>query len=270
MFTKPLTRAPRYILFKSFFLAIGRSYLHDLSQTVLKRLKLLWGEIAWSKALRFLQITAKNQDFLFFYRIFNDKKFIPKYLDNAGTDFALTLRNIEATVFEKKAPVNDFSIFRFLDCFVKNWATCGNIGQIPAPPPSPGKKLPVCLWLHKSESWSAHALYTVLFFHTVFKSWKVCSGLKAPWVIFSFPSDGNSTFSDDVTNNFTFLELEIRFATKSVALIRLTCSPWFSIQSSTWIRNSTLSSNIIVYLLKSLFTRDSKGLYIPDIRLFKE
>ena len=137
MFTKPLTRAPRYILFKSFFLAIGRSYLHDLSQTVLKRLKLLWGEIAWSKALRFLQITAKNQDFLFFYRIFNDKKFIPKYLDNAVTDFALTLRNIEATVFEKKAPVNDFSIFRFLDCFVKNWATCGNIVQIPAPPPPP-------------------------------------------------------------------------------------------------------------------------------------
>ena len=43
MFTKPLTRAPWYILMKSFFLAIGQSYLHDLSHTFLKRLKLLWG-----------------------------------------------------------------------------------------------------------------------------------------------------------------------------------------------------------------------------------
>ena len=41
MFTKPLTRAPRYILMKSFSLAIGRSYLHDLLHTFLKRLKLL-------------------------------------------------------------------------------------------------------------------------------------------------------------------------------------------------------------------------------------
>ena len=29
MFTKPLTRAPRYILMKSLSLAIDRSYLHD-------------------------------------------------------------------------------------------------------------------------------------------------------------------------------------------------------------------------------------------------
>ena len=36
-----------------------------------------------SKALRFLQITAKHQDFLLFYYISNDKNFIPKYLDNA-------------------------------------------------------------------------------------------------------------------------------------------------------------------------------------------
>ena len=38
---KPLTKAPRYILIKSFFLAIGWSYLHGLSHTFLKRLKLL-------------------------------------------------------------------------------------------------------------------------------------------------------------------------------------------------------------------------------------
>ena len=41
MFTKLLTRALRYILIKPFFLAIGWSYLHDLSHTFLKRLKLL-------------------------------------------------------------------------------------------------------------------------------------------------------------------------------------------------------------------------------------
>ena len=38
---KPLTRGPRYLLIKSFFLAIGWSYLHDLSHTFLERLKLL-------------------------------------------------------------------------------------------------------------------------------------------------------------------------------------------------------------------------------------
>ena len=40
MFTKPLTRVPLYILIKSFFVAIGLSYLHDLSHKFLKRLKL--------------------------------------------------------------------------------------------------------------------------------------------------------------------------------------------------------------------------------------
>ena len=37
-----------------------------------------------SKALRFLQITAEDQD----CRISNDKIIIPKYLDEALTDFA--------------------------------------------------------------------------------------------------------------------------------------------------------------------------------------
>ena len=44
-----------------------------------------------SKALRFLQITAKHQDFPFLTvinSISNDKNFIPKYLDNALMDFA--------------------------------------------------------------------------------------------------------------------------------------------------------------------------------------
>ena len=40
-----------------------------------------------SKALRFLQITAKPHDFPFSYRISNGKNFIPTYLDKALTDF---------------------------------------------------------------------------------------------------------------------------------------------------------------------------------------
>ena len=53
MFTKPLTRAPRYILMKSFSLAIGRSYLHDRLHTNLKRAKLLSDEIACQKSFVF-------------------------------------------------------------------------------------------------------------------------------------------------------------------------------------------------------------------------
>ena len=47
MFTNPLTRVPRYILFS--ILAIKQSYLHDLSHMFLNRLKLLSGEIACQK-----------------------------------------------------------------------------------------------------------------------------------------------------------------------------------------------------------------------------
>ena len=52
-FQNALTKAPRYILIKSFFLAIGWRYLHGLSHTFLKRLKLLWGEIACKKRFIF-------------------------------------------------------------------------------------------------------------------------------------------------------------------------------------------------------------------------
>ena len=58
-----------------------------------------------SKALRFLQITAKHQDFPFFYCISNDKNFITKYPHNALTDSVLTSR-----LLEEKAPVNDFIV----------------------------------------------------------------------------------------------------------------------------------------------------------------
>ena len=60
-----------------------------------------------SKALRFLQITAKNIKIFLFYRISNDKNFIPKYLRNALTDSVLTPRT-SRRLLEEHAPVNDF------------------------------------------------------------------------------------------------------------------------------------------------------------------
>ena len=58
-----------------------------------------------SKALRFLQITAKHKNFPFFYCISDDKNFIPKYL----TDSVLTSR-ISRRLMEEKAPENDFPV----------------------------------------------------------------------------------------------------------------------------------------------------------------
>ena len=39
MFTKPPTSATRYILIKSYFLAIGKSYVHDLSHTFFEKIE---------------------------------------------------------------------------------------------------------------------------------------------------------------------------------------------------------------------------------------
>ena len=77
MFTKPLTRAPRYILMKSLSLEIGRNYLHD--------------HIFYTR----------------FYHIYNDKNFIPKYPNNTPLDSVLTSRT-SRRLLEKKAPVNIF------------------------------------------------------------------------------------------------------------------------------------------------------------------
>ena len=66
-----------------------------------------------SKGLRFLQITAKHQDFPFFYCISNYKNFIPKYPDNALTNSVtcsvLTSRT-SRRLLEEKAPKNDFIV----------------------------------------------------------------------------------------------------------------------------------------------------------------
>ena len=59
-----------------------------------------------SKALRFLQITAKHQDFPFFSCISNYKNLIPKYPYKALTDSVLTSRT-SRRLLEEKAPKND-------------------------------------------------------------------------------------------------------------------------------------------------------------------
>ena len=64
--------------------------------------------ICISKALHFLQITAKHQDFPIFTVIFLfTKTFGPKYLDNALLDFALTSQT-SMRLLEEKAPENEF------------------------------------------------------------------------------------------------------------------------------------------------------------------
>ena len=87
MFTKSLTRALRYILIKPVFSAIGWSYLNDLSHTFLKRLKLLCGEIACQKLFMFTD-NGQTTILSIFYCVSSHKNFIPKYLNNALTDFA--------------------------------------------------------------------------------------------------------------------------------------------------------------------------------------
>ena len=61
-----------------------------------------------SKALRFLQITAKRHFPFFFYCISNYKNFIPKYPDKALTDSVLTSRTSRRLLEE--APRNDFIV----------------------------------------------------------------------------------------------------------------------------------------------------------------
>ena len=66
MFTKPLTRALRYILTKPFFLAIGWNYLPWSFTSAFKNIETTMRWNCMSKALHFLQITAKQRYCPFF------------------------------------------------------------------------------------------------------------------------------------------------------------------------------------------------------------
>ena len=69
MFTKLLTRVPLYIPIKSVFLAIGQGIFHDLPHTLLKRSKLLRGEITFQKPFLFYRLKMKIVQF-FFVQVF--------------------------------------------------------------------------------------------------------------------------------------------------------------------------------------------------------
>ena len=77
------------------------------------------------KSASFSTDNGQTSRFSFSYSISYDKNFTPKYLDNALTyRFCLNFTNIEATVLEKKAPVNDF--VRFPNAENYCWSKTGN------------------------------------------------------------------------------------------------------------------------------------------------
>ena len=61
------------------------------------------------KSASFSTDNGQTSRFSFFYRISNDKNFIPKYLRNALTDSVLTSRT-SRRLLEEKAPKNDFIV----------------------------------------------------------------------------------------------------------------------------------------------------------------
>ena len=61
------------------------------------------------KSGSFSSDNGQTSRFSFFYRISNDKNFIPKYLRNALTDSVLTSRT-SRRLLEEKAPKNDFIV----------------------------------------------------------------------------------------------------------------------------------------------------------------
>ena len=59
------------------------------------------------KSASFSTVNGQTSQFSFFFHIFDDKNFIPKYLDDALADSVLTSRT-SRRLLEEKAPVNDF------------------------------------------------------------------------------------------------------------------------------------------------------------------
>ena len=102
MFKKPLTGAPRYILIKPFFLAIGWSYLLDLSH-VFKKIETIMRWKCMSKALRFLQITAKQQ-YCPFFTVFLTIKTLSQNISITLLQISLKLHEHRGCYWRKKLP----------------------------------------------------------------------------------------------------------------------------------------------------------------------
>ena len=103
MSTKPLTRALRYIPIRPFFLTIGWSYLQDLSHTFLKRLKLLWGEIACQKRFVFCR-KQPNIKIVHFFTVFLTIKTLSQNISITLLQISPKLHEHRGGYWRKKLP----------------------------------------------------------------------------------------------------------------------------------------------------------------------
>ena len=103
MFTKPLTRALRYILIKPFFLGIGWSYLPWSFTHAFKKIETTMRWNCMSKAPHFLQITAKQQYFPFF-TVFLTIKTLSQDISIMLLQISLKLREHRGCYWRKKLP----------------------------------------------------------------------------------------------------------------------------------------------------------------------
>ena len=103
MFTKPLTRALRYILIKPFFLAIGWSYLPWSLTHAFKKIETTMRWNCMSKAPHCLQITAKQQ-YCPFFTVFLTIKTSYQNISITLLQISLKLHEHRGCYWRKKLP----------------------------------------------------------------------------------------------------------------------------------------------------------------------
>ena len=103
MFTKPLTRAFRYILIKPFFLEIGWSYLPWSFTHAFKTIETTMRWNFMSKALCFLQITAENQ-YCPFFTVFLITKTLSQNISITLLQISLKRHEHRGCYWRKKLP----------------------------------------------------------------------------------------------------------------------------------------------------------------------
>ena len=103
MFTKSLTRALRYILIKPFFQAIGWSYLPWSFTHGFKQIETTTRWKCMSKALHFLQITAKQQ-YCPFFTVFLAIKTLSQNISVRLLQISLKLHEHRGCYWRKKLP----------------------------------------------------------------------------------------------------------------------------------------------------------------------
>ena len=89
------------MLIKPFFVAIGRSYLHDLSTTLLKRLNY------YEVKLQVESASFSTDNIFLFFTIFPTIKTLSQNISIMLLQFLLTSRTLRR-LLEEKAPVIDF------------------------------------------------------------------------------------------------------------------------------------------------------------------